>query len=185
MINKLMPCRLCIKRPPLTEHLIYKTCSYINDIPVDKFVMFSLKHPKEHAVMTCFPTLIEREGKPVPSLYIWYLHSHPTDCGFGSDLLNFAKIHSERLGCHGYFHLSADSSWSPNRVPHIFYRKCGLSTPYAMYDKELDSFIKKHKTATHQDFETMDMFYPPIEHKVKSHSSVLDLIKKIFLRNPK
>ncbi len=180
MINKLMPGCSFIKRPPLPEHLIYKTRSYINDIPVDQFVMFSVKHPKDHAVMTCFPTLIEREGKPVPSLYIWRLHSHPSGCGFGRDLLKFAKKYSENLGCHGYFHLSADSSWNPNRVPHIFYRKCGLSTPYTMYDKELDCFIKKNKTATHKDFETMDMFYPPIVHKVKSSSKFLSLINSVL-----
>lgn len=183
MINTSMRKCSFLRHVPIPEHLIYKTTSYINDVPVDKFIMFSVKNPKDHAVMRCFPTIIEREGKKVPSLYVWHLHSHPTNCGLGAGLLHWAKIYSEQLGCHGYFHLSADSSWNPNRVPHIFYRKCGLSTPDVKYDKELDKFIKKHKNATHNDFGTMDMFYPPIEHEVKSHSGIFELIKNLFSWN--
>lgn len=134
---------------------------------VDKFTLIptNKKHFGKWVIMKCFPEYIERDGKNnIPSLYIWRLISNCSGNGFGTQMLNFARNYSKRLGCNGYLHLSADGCYTPNRIPHIFYRKYGMSTQSTYIDKRIDKFIKKGKNATYRDFNTMDMFYPPIEH---------------------
>ncbi len=127
--------------------------------------MFSTKPgDKTTAQMICFPSVVNRKGqKDIPSLYIWSLITSKHDRGFGTAMLDFAKVLSHQLDCGGRFHLSADSGWFPNRVPHIFYRKYGMTTDSEYFDKRLDKFIKKGKNANYLQFCTMDMFYPPIE----------------------
>ena len=45
-----------------------------------------------------------------------------------------------------------------------------MSTVEEAMDCRLDEFIQKGKNATEDEFSTMDMFYPPIEHKHKQES---------------
>lgn len=148
----------------LPDKLIYHTVEDYNP-SIDRFIMFSTKRGvNNRVVMICYPRLIEREGKEVPSLYVWKLFSNCSGQGFGRAMIDFAKNYSKRLGCNGYVHLFVSSGYTPNRIPHIFYRKCGFSTNNVSIDSKLDKFIRKHKDARYLDFRDMDMFYPPIEH---------------------
>jgi len=168
-----------LKYPPIkhkiTEKILYKLPSkkYF-DNNFERFIMFSTKKSDagKYARMVCFPEYIYRGGeKDVLSLCIHFLYSFPSDSGFGTAMLNFARKHSEETGCGGFFHLSADNSYMPNRVPHLFYKKCGMNTGIPKMDKKIDKFIKKHKNGTHNDFKMVTMYYPPIkepEGKLKS-----------------
>lgn len=151
----------------LPEKLIYRAQTSYFKNEIDQFIMFSTKKgSNERAIMRCFPQLISRDGKNnVPSLYVWFLTSNCSGKGFGTAMLDFAINYSKKIGCKGNLHLTSDVSFTPNRIPHIFYRKFGMSTKKASMDKKLDSFIAKNKNATYKDFDTVEMFYPPIEHK--------------------
>ncbi len=172
-----------LKFPPLKyniqkkipDKLIYKSYADYLGEPVDQFIMFSTKKgSQDRAIMKCFPEMIEREGKEkVPSLYVWFLGSNCSGKGFGTAMLDFAIKYSKQIGCKGNLHLSSDVSFMPNRIPHIFYRKFGMSTKSASIDKKIDQFITKGKNATYKDFDTIDMYYPPIEHtKDKIQSTI-------------
>nr|QGT49826.1 hypothetical protein Melaina855_2130 [uncultured Candidatus Melainabacteria bacterium] len=177
---KYPPLRYITKQKIPDKLFYHKSLKLIenSDILLDEFIVFSTKNPSEYAKMRCFKTEIERDNlKHVPSLYIWTLHSSSSGQGLGTALLHFAKMYSEELGCKGFFHLSADVSWMPNKVPHIFYRKFGMSTVDSCIDSKLDKFIKKHKTASYKDFNTVDMYYPPIQHQ---KGSFVSAIKELF-----
>ncbi len=81
--------------------------------------------------------------------------------GYGRNLIEYAKTYSKQIGREGYMILKADSGMEPMRVPHIFYRKCGFTTLDDELDAKLDMFIKRKKTATHNDFKTSMMYYYP------------------------
>ena len=55
-----------------------------------------------------------------------------------------------------------------------------MSTSEKFIDNKLDDFIKKGMIATENDFDTIDMFYPPIEHsKPKRLFKKFDILNKI------
>lgn len=172
-----------LKYPPLKSNiqkklpdkLIYKTYTDYLEQTADTFIMFSTKKDSnDRAIMKCFPQLINRDGqKNVPSLYIWMLSSNCSGKGFGTAMLDFAIKYSKQIGCKGNLHLSSDVSFMPNRIPHIFYRKFGMSTKSASLDKKIDQFIAKGKNATYRDFDNVNMYYPPIKHlKDKVQSTI-------------
>lgn len=153
---------VCPKLNKFPDKLIYEQRSSV--VGLRKYVIFSTKSG-ENALgkMICYPSTVERAGQGKQnSLYVWSLFSPTSGKGVGTAMLDFAKVLSYQLGCGGRFHLSADSGWFPNRVPHIFYRKYGMTTDSQYFDRRLDKFVKKGKNATHLDFPTMDMFYPPL-----------------------
>ncbi len=163
----------------LPDKLIYGKARDIYGQYAEEFVMFSTKKGSNNrAIMRCYPELIERDGKiNVPSLYIWFLSSNCSGQGYGTAMLNFAIKHSKQIGCNGNFHLTADTSFMPNRIPHIFYRKFGMNTTTPAINKKLDKFIAHKKNATHRDFEIANMYYPPLQNKNK----FLEFIQKKFL----
>lgn len=171
-------------RTKLPEYLIYiKHQVYGTNIRETCVSMFSTKNPSESAVMFCNPEVIYRKDKGwVNSLYISYLTVLKSKGkGLGTNLLNFAKIYSEKLGCEGRFHLYASSSGPAKYIPHIFYRKFGMNTGFIDIDKTLDMFIKQRKKATAQDFKTLEMFYPPVVYSEKQRKSLLSIIKNFYL----
>lgn len=165
--NLKFPPLKCYQPTSFPNKLIYKSYANYFGHKVDQFIMFSTKKGSDdHAIMKCFPELITREGKRnIPSLYVWFLSSNCSGKGFGTEMLDFAINYSKKIGCKGNLHLTSDVSFMPNRIPHIFYRKFGMSTKKPSIDRKLDSFIAKKKNATYKDFDTIEMFYPPIEHK--------------------
>jgi hypothetical protein len=148
---------------------------------IDKFVLISTKHKGEKALMRCCPETIEKEGKSVQSLYVWTLDSSKSGLGLGSALLNFAKIHSKRLGLGGHLHLISTSEKTPERVPHIFYKKFGMNTDDIYINHKLDKFIKEGKTATSNDFSSVAMYYPPINLEPSKFDKFISKIKKFVL----
>lgn len=146
----------------------------------DNFILFSTDKSEfgKQVIMKCTKEFINRDGrKNIPSLYIDNLISNCSGHGYGSKMLDFAINYSKKLGCNGYFHLLADGCYNPHRLPHIFYRKYGMSTTDYKIDKKLDKLIKKGKNATYKDFKTEEMYYPPIKH---SESKFKQFINKIF-----
>ena len=101
------------------------------------------------------------------SLVVEYVAAYRHDNGDGTSLINFAKNFSKKNGCNGYLVLDADPSFTPNRVPHIFYRKQGFTTLNEKIDKKMDEFIKENKTATYMDFLSMLMYYPAPDKNIR------------------
>ena len=111
--------------------------------------------------MVCHKSNIPlRESYKGPILIIDFINTRINNKGYGSVLINFAKNYSKKIGCNGYVVLKADSSFTPNRVPHLFYRKQGFSSFDPITDKKMDKFIRKNKDATHRDFRAIVMHYP-------------------------
>lgn len=167
-----------IKKIPdvLISHQYFNYCN----IPINHFILSPTKKSEfgKIVIMDCIDTYIKRDGKVnIPSLYIWKLISNCSGSGYGSKMLDFARIYSKKIGCNGYINLTADGCYNPHRLPHIFYRKYGMSTESSKIDKKLDKFIKKGKNATYKDFKTEEMYYPPIKHP---ESKFKQFISKLF-----
>jgi hypothetical protein len=167
----------------LPDSLIYASKTNIMDVCIDKFVLFPTKENKgEKAIMQCFPEQINKEGKIVNSLYVWSLKSTKSGLGLGTRLLNFAKIHSKNLGLNGNIHLLSSSKRAPERIPHIFYRKFGMNTNDIYINHQLDKYIKEGKTATSRDFDSVLMYYPPINFQPQTSklNTIITKFKKLL-----
>ena len=103
-----------------------------------------------------------------PVLAIDYLVVNDTNKGNGTKILKFAEEYSKKRGCNGFMTLQSDVGFTPQRIPHIFYRKFGFTTLDKKTDRRLDRFIKRNKDATWRDFPNMLMHYPPIADKKQS-----------------
>ena len=98
-------------------------------------------------------------------LAIDFIETRNKNQGWGTRILEFAKKYSKQIGCNGFMTLKADGSYTPKRIPHIFYRKFGFSTLESNTDKELDRFIKKGENATIKDFPCLLMHFPAQDKK--------------------
>lgn len=148
--------------------------------PQDRFILFPTNKSEfgKIVIMECAKEFITRKDIGyTESLCIDKLISTCRGKGYGTAMLDFAKIYSKKTGCNGFFHLFADGCYNPHRLPHIFYRKYGMSTTNYKIDKKLDKLIKKGKNATYKDFKTEEMFYPPIKHP---ESKFKQFISKLF-----
>lgn len=167
VINKLKypPIKNSLQKK-IPEHLIYQfysgTGAYLLH---DTFVLFKPKEDYKRCYMRCNTDFVHRidKNKFVPSLYIFRLNSSPMKNGLGTKMLDFAQILSKKSGCNGYFHLSANSGFMPNAIPHVFYGKYGMNTESEKINDKINSFIKKNKDATYNDIPNINMFYPPID----------------------
>ena len=133
--------------------------------------------------VTCVPESIVRDKQRVLSMYVDELISYKPDNGVGTTLLNFIKALSKKYGCGGRFHLCASACYMPNRIPHVFYRKYGMTTGNKNIDNKLDKFIKKGKDATYKDFDGVIMYYPPITDLEKNKSKSIGQSFINFLSN--
>ena len=173
---------LPIKPKPFPKHLIYHQATSKHEITgeiVDRFIMISTQkgEGKLKAVMECMKTVVDRDGqKNVPSVYVKTLLSPFSGYGLGTDFLNFAQFYSKKKGCNGYFHLFASASYSPHRIPHIFYRKYGMNTENANTNRRLDKFIIQGRKADYYDFSDVNMFYPPIKNPITSWEMFLNFL---------
>lgn len=148
--------------------------------PQDRFILFPTNKSEfgRIVIMECAKEFITRKDIGyTESLCIDKLISTCRGKGYGTAMLDFAKIYSKKTGCNGFFHLFADGCYNPHRLPHIFYRKYGMSTLNPKIDKKLDKLIVKKQNATYKDFDTEKMYYPPIKHP---ESKLKQIIKKIF-----
>lgn len=150
---------------------------------IDKFTLYSTKKSErgKKAFISCFPEYIERDGKKVLSLYIHNLLSNCSGSGFGTALLDFARIYSKKLGCNGYFHLTSDISFMPHRIPHPFFIKYGMNTGIPKIDKKIARFMKRGKNLTYKNFKNVEMYYPPVKPK---DNSIKNYIRRFFKSQP-
>lgn len=178
MINNLRypPIKYNLKRIP--EYLVYY--SNKNKLYHD-FVMSKTSKPYATCSMYCNVTRLYDKFNVFPSLLIYVIKSNPIQQGLGSKMLDVAKIFSNKKGCDGRFHLFATSLYLSEKVPHIFYRKYGMTTGDKKIDKKLDKFIKIGKSATDKDFSSMLMYYSPKKFKTEEVKlSFWQKIKKFF-----
>lgn len=150
--------------------------------------LIDLKKGELLAYMNAEKELIPKEHKFVPSLYVDILMSLSKGKGFGTQLMNYAKILSKKLGCEGNIHLIACSEYAPKKAPHIFYKKYGMNTGDYFTDKKIDNFIMHNKNATKRDLPNIVMYYPPVKTEInpdelpyiEEDSFWKSLFKKIF-----
>ena len=174
-----------LKYPPIKYSL--------KKIP-DNLVYYSHKNKHYHDFMmstttkpfsTCYAycnkgNYYNNEGY-FPSLLVYMIKSNPQGSGLGSKMLDVMSNFSKKQGCEGRFHLFSTTQFSPNRIPHIFYRKYGMSTGYAQIDKKLDKFIKMGKPATCEDFDSILMHYSPsMQHNKKQKLTIFERVKKFL-----
>lgn len=100
-----------------------------------------------------------------PVLAIDFLETTVHDRGDGSKIIKFAENYSKETGCNGYMVLKTDSTFTPERTPHTFYRKMGFTTRNRKIDRKLDRLLRKNKSAKFGDFHSMLMVYPALPQK--------------------
>ena len=167
-----------LKYPPLKpvklpDKLIWQSISK-EDENIHEYRMFTTSAKRlMTASMTCYKTKYDVP----PALVILKLISKSPNNGLGSAMLKYAEVLSKRIGCEGRLKLRASSMFTPNRIPHIFYRKYGFTTDNPEIDKKLDKFIKKGADATYKDIPDMLMYY---NYSQKRNKSLWQRIKKLF-----
>lgn len=185
MIDRVISNNKTLKYPPIKYNLkkipdclIYysnKSKSYHD------FVMGKTSKPYATCSMYCEISDVFNKWKMVPSVYIHYIKSNPRKQGLGFKMLDVVKRFSEKNGCEGRFHLFATSEYTPHELPHICYRKYGMTTGDKTTDKELDKFIKSGQNATKEDFDSMLMYYfPPKQKNEKTKLTIFERIKKFL-----
>lgn len=150
--------------------------------------MLSTKTGEKHGfLVTCIKNNSIKDYYEGNHLFIGFIIASPMGNGFGEKLLNFAKQLSKKNECNGHIQLWADGSFTPNSVPHLFYRKNGFSTLDKKQDELMDKFIRWGKPATYKDFPNMKMYYPApekypeVENKTPSTwTRIKNFVKRIF-----
>lgn len=145
------------KRPPF---YIFRIKGWEKE-NIQVYGAFSSKDGQMYGQVACSPCRILHNGKFENSLYIEDLISQKPNSGAGSYLMKYMKILSKKLGCDGRIHLMASSCLQPERVPHPFYYRLGMSTGNEKLDRKIAQFAKSGKSATSQDFQSVMMYYPP------------------------
>ena len=131
--------------------------------------------------MVCHKTeTVLRPDNQAKSLAIDYLETATHDIGTGKNIMRFAYERSKELGCEGNIIVKADNSISPERIPHLFYRRMGFSTNNPNIDKQMDKFIKRNQSATSKDFSSMIMYYPPIHENTRSAAKLFKRLLGLF-----
>lgn len=95
-----------------------------------------------------------------PSLVVDFIKVNQKGKSLGKTILDFCKNYSKSIGCNGRIVLLADPDYTPEKIPHLFYRKQGFTTHNKKLDRKMDKFIKNGQNATVEDFCTLLMYYP-------------------------
>lgn len=175
---KFPPAKLTSFQMP--EFLFYHYKPY-KILKKERYLLYSIKDKQVKAYMDCIPKKIWRDGKfKVPSLRIDFFQSLDRDKGFGTMLMDFAKILSKSLGCKGNIHLKASAALDPQRAPHLFYRKNGFNTGLHSIDNKIDKFIKNGEDASWMYLMENRMFFPPVKYfnEQKQGKKLIDLFIK-------
>lgn len=138
--------------------------------PSDKNVYGEIEYAKSRVL---------HKSKYSDAFLVEYLQAVPENNGVGRTLLNYIKDKSIEQGMGGKFFLSAVSITKSDDVPHIFYRKFGMTTGNNDIDKKIDKFVKEKKKATSSDFQSMVFFYSP--ETVEKQKSLLTRLSKFFV----
>ena len=142
------------------------------------FEMYSEDKSKKLGTLVCHKSELPlRPNYDGSVLAIDFLLVNDRNKGTGTKILKFAEDLSRQMGCKGYMTLKADGSYTPNSVPHIFYRKFGFSAFDKKTDKKFDKFIRQNRQATWRDFPNLLMHYPPAPQK---HSFFKEMFCNLF-----
>ena len=128
--------------------------------------LIDLQHGRLLAYMNTERELIPKENAIVPSLYVDIIKSVYKNKGYGTQLMNYAKTLSKKLGCNGNIHLIACNEFDSKRAPHIFYKKWGMNTGDYFIDSKIDNFIQRNKKTQKDDFPNIEMYYPPVKYDI-------------------
>ena len=157
-----------LKYPPLKpqklpDYLMYRNYAVesINDSNTRIYNAISTKTGELCGRVSYSKESILHQGKRINSLYVEDLRAYKPNQGVGTTLLNFIRTLSYNYGFGGNFHLRASGTLKPSRIPHIFYRKYGMTTGRKSLDAKMDEFIKEGKDATYKDFDCILMYYTP------------------------
>ena len=161
----------------LYEHNVNKVMHPNQDV----FDIYDLDKKNKLGTLVCHKSELPlRPNYGDSVLAIDFLEVTSQNNGLGSKILKFAEEYSKQIGCNGYLTLKADGSFMPQKVPHIFYRKFGLSTFDKKTDKKLDEFIIKNSNATSKDFPCLLMHYPPQPDKTSKFMQIfVKIVQKI------
>ena len=125
----------------------------VSEVPYDDdiynyraFTAYSTETNKSCGIMLCRPSIIIKGDNVVRSMQIGELYATSNQKGAGTALLDYARALSKTEHCVG-IHLVASGCYSPEKVPHLFYRKYGMNTGDKKLDKKMDKFIKRGKKA--------------------------------------
>ena len=123
---------------------------------------------------------------PYKSFYVSYLESVDSGLGYGTEMINLAKIESKKLGCEGRVHLTASRVYSPQRPPHLFYRKQGFQSVSSYINDIMDFCISVGKQLPVEYADNIEMYLPVAIKTTKSKSklkSFLNFLKEKFTKN--
>ena len=169
--------KICSSSDFVYEHTINKVMhpkQHILDI-------YSLDKAKKLGILVCHKSELSlRPNYEGSVLAIDYLEVSDKNNGIGTQILKFAENFSKEIGCNGYMTLKSDCSYTPEKIPHTFYRKFGFSTLDKKTDKKLDKFIRLKQNATSSDFPCLLMHYPPQLEKISGFKRLQNFIYKIW-----
>ena len=150
--------------------------------PLHIFNFYARKNEKQIGKLVCHKSEIPiRPNYDSSVLAIDFLEVTDKNIGIGTKILKFAEEYSRQIGCKGFMTLKSDTTYMPERIPHIFYRKFGFSTFNKSTDKQLDKFINHNRNATKKDFPCLLMHYPASDIKnVKLNVKLKNLLKYII-----
>ncbi len=104
-------------------------------LPLHIFNFYARKNEKQIGKLVCHKSEIPiRPNYDSSVLAIDFLEVTDKNIGIGTKILKFAEEYSRQIGCKGFMTLKSDTTYMPERNPHIFYRKFGFTT----YDKGSD-----------------------------------------------
>lgn len=181
------PCILNYRKPltKLPDKLIYlRSVNTVMKPHQQEFVIFTPNSKNISGIMHCHKSKQQfREDYNGATLCIDFLSAIKREQGFGKSLINFAKNYSKQIGCNGYLCLMADGEFTPDKVPHVFYRKQGFTTLNEETDKKLDRLIRRKRDGQWNDFPNELMFYPsPSKNESfkEKFLAILDNLKSFF-----
>jgi GNAT superfamily N-acetyltransferase len=139
-------------------------------------VTYNKRKPKIYPIKT-----------PYKSYYVAYLESAESGLGYGTEMINLAKLESKKQGCEGRVHLTASRVYTPRRPPHLFYRKLGFESVCSYINEIMDFCLSIGRQLPVEYADNIEMYLPvTIKHTVKSKSklkSFLNFFKEKFTKN--
>ena len=149
--------------------------------PQTEFVAFTTKGKENYGELLVHKMdyFHRPDGYEGPYLAIDLIKTQTKNQGLGKEMIEFAKNYSKTIGCKGNIILKAVADFTPERLPHLFYRKQGFSTYNKKNDKQMDKLLKANIPATMHDFPVMIMFYPQEE-----RTSWFEKLWNKFIKNP-
>ena len=164
-----------IKSEKIPDMLIHDSCN--KEFGTHSCTIFSTKKKSSYAKAKYhFSDGVFYYDQKTPIIFVDKLVSYDRNKGLGTGIIKYLKNLSNKKGCDGRIVLYSSSCYTPQKIPHIFYRKLGFTTENKKYDKILDKAIRKRKNLTHNDMIDILMVYEPKTKKMPKWKKFLNLI---------